>query len=65
LELVREGAQTLLVLEPTKARPLDQVIGPDAPVGTFLRLAIAVTNAVARMHRAGLIAARVPPSATT
>ena len=55
LKLVREGAQTLLVFEPTKARPLDQVIGPGAPVGTFLRLAIAVTNTIASMHRAGLI----------
>ena len=55
LELVREGAQTLLVLEPTGARPLDRVIAPGAPVETFLRLAIAVTNAVARMHWAGLI----------
>ena len=55
LELVREHGQTMLVLEPTTARPLDEMIGPGLPVGTFLRLAIAVTNAVARLHQCGLV----------
>ena len=44
LELVRERGQTMLVLEPTRARPLDEMIGPGLPVGTFLRVAIAVTQ---------------------
>src|SRR5262245_26770097 len=55
LELVRERSQTLLVLESTTARPLDQMIGPHSGVETFLRLGIAVTNAVARMHQRGLV----------
>ena len=55
IELVREHGQTMLVLESTKAEPLDQIIGPGAPVDKFLRLAIAVTNAVARLHQAGLV----------
>jgi PAS domain S-box-containing protein len=55
LELVREHAQTLLVLESTDARPLNQLVGPGAPVEAFLRVAIAVTNAVARMHQRGLV----------
>src|SRR6185503_2647906 len=46
LELVRERGQTMLVLEPTRARPLDEMIGAGLPIGTFLRLAIAATNAV-------------------
>jgi PAS domain S-box-containing protein len=55
LELVRERGQTMLVLEPTRARPLDEMIGPGLPIGTFLRLAIAATNAVARLHHCGLV----------
>ena len=55
LELVREHGQTMLVLESTAARPLDQIIGAGAPVDTFLRLAITVTNAVARLHECGLV----------
>jgi PAS domain S-box-containing protein len=55
LELVRERGQTMLVLEPTRARPLDEMIGPGLPVGRFLRLAMAVTNAVARLHQSGLV----------
>ena len=51
LELVRERGQTMLVFESTAARPLDEMIGPGLPIGTFLRLAIAVTNAVARLHQ--------------
>jgi PAS domain S-box-containing protein len=55
LELVRERGQTMLVFEPTTARPLDEMIGSGLPVGTFVRLAIAVTNAVARLHQSGLV----------
>jgi PAS domain S-box-containing protein len=54
-ELVREHGQTMLVLESTNARPLDQIIGPGAPVDMFLGLAITVTNAVARLHQSGLV----------
>jgi PAS domain S-box-containing protein len=55
LDLVRERGQTLLVLEPTTSRPLNQIIGQGLPIGTFLRLAIAVSNTVARLHRRGLV----------
>src|SRR6185295_3764273 len=55
LELLRERGQTMLVLEPTKARPLDEMIGAGLPIGTFLRVAIAVTNAVARLHQRALV----------
>jgi transcriptional regulator with GAF, ATPase, and Fis domain/predicted ATPase len=55
LELVRERGQTMLVLEPTRARPLDEMIGPGLPIGTFLRHASAVTNVVARLHQSGLV----------
>src|SRR4029453_10144333 len=55
LELVREHGQTMLVFESTTARPLDQIVVAGAPVETFLRLAISVTNAVARLHESGLV----------
>src|SRR6185295_12579446 len=55
LELVRERGQTMLVFESTTARPLEKMIGQGLPVGTFLRLAIAVTRVVAYLHQCGLI----------
>src|SRR6266850_1473330 len=55
LELVRQRGQAMLLFEPTTARPLDKMIGRSLSVGTFLRLAIAVTHAVARMHQRGLV----------
>src|SRR5262249_18478121 len=55
LELVRERGQTMLLYELTKARPLDRTIGQGLPVGTFLHRAIAVTRAVAHLHRCGLV----------
>src|SRR5262245_28897220 len=45
----------MLVFESTPARPLETTIGQGLPVGTFLRRAIAMTNAVARLHQRGLI----------
>src|SRR5262245_52439165 len=55
LELVGERAQTLLVLEWTPARPLDQTVGPGVPIEVFLQRAIAVANAIAGMHQSGII----------
>ena len=55
LDLVRERGQTMLVFEPTTSRPLDEMIGQGLPIGTFLRLAIAVSNTIARLHRRGLV----------
>src|SRR5262245_19825707 len=55
LELVRERGQTMLVLEPTEARPLYEMIGTGLPIGAFLRKAIAVTRAVTRLHHCGLV----------
>src|SRR5262245_6309870 len=55
LELVRERGQTMLVFESTTARPLEKMIGQGLAVGAFLRLAIAVTHAVARVHQCGFI----------
>ena len=41
--------------KPTSATPLSELIGAGLPVGTFLPLAIAVANAVGRVHQSGLV----------
>src|SRR5262245_59924845 len=51
LEFVQERGQMLLVFESTRARPLEKMIGQGLAVGAFLRLAIGVTHAVARVHQ--------------
>src|SRR4030095_1786889 len=55
LELVRARGQTMLLLQPTRARPLYELLGPGLTIGAFLRVAIAVTNAVTHLHQSGLI----------
>src|SRR5262245_36686633 len=55
LELVRERGQTMIVFQSTAARPLDKMVGQGLPIGEFLRLAIAVARALARLHQQGLI----------
>src|SRR5262245_19392547 len=55
IELRRERGQIMLVFESTTARPLDQLISRGVALETFLRLATAVTNTVARLHQGGLI----------
>ena len=51
----RERGRTMLMLEATTSRPLDEMIGGGLPIVTFLRVAIAVSNAVGRLHRCGLV----------
>jgi serine/threonine protein kinase len=55
LALVRERGQTMLSLQPTRARPLYEMLDPGLTIGAFLRVAIAVTNAVTHLHQSGLI----------
>src|SRR5260370_23074242 len=55
LELVREHGQTILVLNDPRGEPLDRLIGSPMQVGTFLRLAIALSAALRRGHERGLV----------
>ena len=55
IELLRNRGRTLLVLESTVARPLEQMIGEGLPIGKFLQVAVAVSKAVAGLHHAGLV----------
>src|SRR5215475_8382198 len=60
LDLVREGGRTVLVLEDAGGVPL--LLGMPMEVEDFLRLAIAVTSAVGKLHRVGLVHKDLKPA---
>src|SRR5215470_15277589 len=61
LELIHEHGRTLLVLEDPGGEPLDRLLGSPMEVGTFLRLAIGIAMALAKVHQRGLIHKDVKP----
>jgi len=62
LGLERERGQTMLVLNDPGGEPLDRLIGPPMEVGRFLRLAVALSAAVGRLHERGLVHKDIKPS---
>jgi serine/threonine protein kinase len=62
LELVRERGQTILVLSDPGGEPLDRLIGSPMEIGTFLRLAVALSGALGRLHQCGLIHKDIKPT---
>ena len=62
LELVRERGRTMLVLESPGGEPLDRHIGPPMEVGRFLRLAVALSAALGRLHERGLVHKDIKPT---
>ena len=62
LELVREGGRTTLVLESPAGEPLDRLIGLPMEIGRFLRLAVALSAALGRLHERGLVHKDLKPS---
>jgi PAS domain S-box-containing protein len=62
LELVRERGRTMLVLTSPGGEPLERLIGPPMEVGSFLRLAIAISAALGRVHERGLVHKDVKPT---
>ena len=62
LELIRERGRTVLVLEDPGGEPLERLIGAPLEMGRFLRLAIAISVAVGKLHRRGLLHKDVKPS---
>src|SRR5260370_24910574 len=62
LALVRERGQTILVLNDPGGEPLDRLIGPPMEVGRFLRLAVALSATLGRLHGRGLVHKDVKPS---
>ena len=53
LELVRERGQTMLMVDYPGGEPLDRLVQQPMEIGQFLRLAVALSGAVARLHGCG------------
>ena len=62
VELVREPGRTMLVVEYTGGEPLDRLIGQPMEIGRFLRLAVALSAALGRLHGRGLIHKDIKPA---
>ena len=62
LELVRSGGRTLLLLETCSHATLDSSLGKPLELGVFLRLALAITYAIGRLHERGLIHKDIKPA---
>jgi len=61
LELLRERGQTMLVVEYTGGEPLDRLIRKPMEIGQFLRLSVALSEAVGQLHGRGVIHKDVKP----
>ena len=62
LELVREAGRTMLMLQDPGGELLEGLLGVPMAVGPFLRLALGLADAVARLHRQGLIHKDIKPA---
>jgi PAS domain S-box-containing protein len=62
LALMRDAGRTVLVLDDLGGEPLDRLLGGPMEVGRFLRLAIAVTLALGKIHQRGLIHKDIKPA---
>src|SRR6516164_5967768 len=62
LALMRDAGRTVLVLDDPGGEPLDRSLGRPMEVGRFLRLAIAVTSALGKLHRRGFIHKDIKPA---
>jgi PAS domain S-box-containing protein len=62
VEFVRERGRPMLVVEYTGGEPLDRLTGQPIEIGRFLRLAVALSAALGRLHGRGLIHKDVKPA---
>src|SRR5262245_55173827 len=62
LDLVRERGQTVLVLKDPGGEPLDRVVARPMEIGTFLRLGVALSAALGRLHLHGLVHKDIKPT---
>jgi PAS domain S-box-containing protein len=62
LELVHSHGRTLLLLESQSTSTLDSLLGEPLELGTFLRLAPAITHALGRLHERGLVHRDIKPA---
>src|SRR5262249_23488773 len=61
-QLLREHGQTMLVVEYSAGEPLQRLIGEPMEVGRFLRLSVALSGALGRLHARGLIHKDIKPA---
>jgi serine/threonine protein kinase len=62
LELVHERGRTMLALRDPGGEPLDRLVGSPLEVGRFLRLAVALSTALGRLHQRGLVHKDIKPT---
>jgi PAS domain S-box-containing protein len=62
LEVGREQGKIILVLEQPRGQPLAQLFGYPMDIDSFLRLAVAATQAVGRMHEGGIVHKDIKPN---
>src|SRR6516165_351294 len=62
LALMRDAGRTVLVLDDLDGEPLDRLLGGPMEVERFLRLAIAVTSALGKLHQRGLVHKDIKPA---
>ncbi|WP_354082031.1 AAA family ATPase [Bradyrhizobium sp. S3.3.6] len=62
LEFVREQGQAILLLQDPGGEPLDRLIGPPMGLEVFLRLAVALSVALGRLHGRGLVHKDIKPT---
>ena len=62
LEFVREQRQAMLLLQDPGGEPLDRLIGPPMGHEVFLRLAVALSVALGRLHERGLVHKDIKPA---
>ena len=62
LAFLKKEGRTLLVLEDAGGAPLDRLTGTPMEIGHFLRLAIAISAALGKLHRRGLVHKDIKPA---
>ena len=62
LELVREPARTMLILESAGGELLDGLVGSPLEVGQFLRIAVGLSAALRGLHEGGLVHKDIKPA---
>src|SRR4051794_1742337 len=62
LALMRDAGRTVLVLDDPGGQPLEHLLGEPMEVARFLRLAIAITSALGKLHQRGLIHKDIKPA---
>src|SRR5262245_25410575 len=62
LELVLDGARTMLVLEDAGGEALERLLGAPMETRRFLRLAIGIATALGKLHQRGLVHKDIKPA---